>query len=1144
VTPLVGHTGEVGATWSNQAGNIAEQISSADGAYRNGVGFSTNYTTAAPPSADYNVEADIVVKTNNLSGDMAGVFGRLDTATNTFYMARWDSSVTRWSLVEVTAGTAATLATSTSGAITNGVTYKLRLNMIGSALKLYVDGVLTASATDATITAAGRAGIMDGAITTSPAKSASTGLHLDNFRVTPRAADSKGTNTGDYILGPSLGAPGVLAGDGNTAAHLDGVDDYVQMVATTAIPVLATARSIEMWFNTTSASRQVLFAYGTGVANQEFGLFLNAGSTNLVAWGWPAANDKTFVLPSAMNNGQWHQVVETFSTSVITIYIDGVALPTQAATRSTVMDAYGFVLGAAIRPADTGYTGGYFSGSLDEVSLYTTALVQATVTNHYQLGTAAAGDYAGPTGGSVDATGLAGTGSRYSASTTLTIALSAGTDPSGISVSGAQLLRATATLTSAGGTADGVCGAFGSYVLISGGTDPTSPKSDTVTDQACYSYQYVVSDVFGNTSTYTSPAIKVDTTSPSTPVLGVSAFTNTYWSSGTTVYYRSLATSGSFTVTATSTDAASGVSGFDYPPLGANWTSAPGVLGVNTYSWSGSPAAPGPINVTATNNAGVLSANSPVTLTADDAAPNTGTVTYPDGFTTALSTSVAFTTGTDAASGIGTRLLQRASAILTGTTCGTFSAYATLGTGTNPASPLADVIVRGNCYKYQYVVSDNVGNVTTATSANVIKVLPTYVSVVSGTVGLVSYWRVGEATTSSDTFTGTTGVTVQSRTGEIGSTWTRHIVSSDDAVITAAGRIRKNTASLGSLYYSSAVPASADYTIEADVFVATSLANDLIGVTGRLDTTVANGTFYGAVFDQVSHTWILYSVVNGNKVSLGSSATPAVTVGATYRLALDMIGTTIRMLVNGSPVVSVTNAAITAAGRAGFALGFGAANTTVTDTTGMQLDNFRVSPPMADSKGTNHGNYLGGPTLGVAGAIATDVNTAVQYDGVDTFDSVARQISNDFTIEFWFKSTQGIGTGTNWSSGAGLVDADVAGAANDFGVSLRSDGKIVAGVGGASDVSVISTLGSYNNGAWHHVVFARTMVSGALQLYVDGIAAGTATGSTVALTSPSNINFGRLQSGSNYFAGSLDEIAVYSTAVSQSTITEHYNAGL
>ena len=84
--------------------------------------------------------------------------------------------------------------------------------------------------------------------------------------------------------------------------------------------------------------------------------------------------------------------------------------------------------------------------------------------------------------------------------------------------------------------------------------------------------------------------------------------------------------------------------------------------------------------------------------------------------------SVSFTTGTDGGSGIGTRLLQRASAPLTGTTCGTYGAFATVTNGTNPTSPVVDTVNAGTCSMYQYVVSDNVGNQHTATSANVVKV--------------------------------------------------------------------------------------------------------------------------------------------------------------------------------------------------------------------------------------------------------------------------------------------------------------------------------------------------------------------------------------------------------------------------------------
>jgi hypothetical protein len=85
--------------------------------------------------------------------------------------------------------------------------------------------------------------------------------------------------------------------------------------------------------------------------------------------------------------------------------------------------------------------------------------------------------------------------------------------------------------------------------------------------------------------------------------------------------------------------------------------------------------------------------------------------------------------------------------------------------------------------------------------------------------------------------------------------------------------------------------------------------------------------------------------------------------------------------------------------------------------------------------------------------------------------------------------------------------------------------------------------GGFDNGTWHHVVFTRTMTSGALQLYVDGASAGTATGSTASLTSSANLEFGRLATGTNYFSGTLDEVAVYTTVLSGPTVKSHYDAG-
>ena len=373
---------------------------------------------------------------------------------------------------------------------------------------------------------------------------------------------------------------------------------------------------------------------------------------------------------------------------------------------------------------------------------------------------------------------------------------------------------------------------------------------DTVTDQACYSYRYVVMDSLGNTTTYTSPNIKVETTAPVAPTLSYSAMTNAYWSGAgsTVVYYRSAASTGSFTATAAGTDPKSGIASYAFPALGINWTSTAGALGVNTYAWSGAPAAPGTKQVTATNNASLTSADAPFTLTADNTAPTAGTVTN-EASTRATSTSITFTTGTDSGSGVGTRLLQRASATLTGSTCGTYGAFATVTNGTNPTSPLANTVASGNCYKYQYVVSDNVGNSSTASSATVLKVTPLYADTVNATAGLLNYYRLGETTAGVlDSFTGTAGTALSSHTADSGDAWTRRTGDTITAVLSNAGRLRKSNVSGGVGYYSNEVLTGADYLVEADITVK-SLAGTA-GVLGRGDINGAGtGTYYYARYD-------------------------------------------------------------------------------------------------------------------------------------------------------------------------------------------------------------------------------------------------------------------------------------------------------
>jgi hypothetical protein len=391
-----------------------------------------------------------------------------------------------------------------------------------------------------------------------------------------------------------------------------------------------------------------------------------------------------------------------------------------------VSSSFGWSAGTASSPTET-VTGSDVAGN-----------ATATVVSFVDDGLPASG-------GSADATGLVGTGSRYAQSQTLQVALAKGTDAgSGLASSGSQLLRAAATLSS-GGTSDGTCGSYGSYAQV-GANDPSSPVTDAVpSDNACYRYEYTVPDRVGNVATYTSPDIKVETTTPGSLAPGAATLTavtgtSAQLVSGSSVYYNP-AQSGSFTVDSQASDVRSGIAQVAFPSL-AGFTGGGSVTAPNTgttfrttYSWSanGASASPGAQPVTAANNATATATNASTFSVVKDATAPTGGSVDASGlvgaggrYSTSTALSIAFAKGTDSGSGLassGAQLLRASATLSSGGTsdgvCGTYGAYAQVGTN-DPTSPKGDAVPSDHtCYRYEYVVADNVGNLATYTSPDI-----------------------------------------------------------------------------------------------------------------------------------------------------------------------------------------------------------------------------------------------------------------------------------------------------------------------------------------------------------------------------------------------------------------------------------------
>jgi len=155
---LSGHTGETGATWTHHpasAANISVDATADRIFGPDATGTGRYYASGTPATANYYVEGvfDYIGSGNNYPG----ILGRLNSSSPAeYYVLRISQSAGRIELAKYVNSTWSYLDTY-SMATNVGMT--LKLEMIGSSIKGYVDGVERVSATDSDITAAGTVGV-------------------------------------------------------------------------------------------------------------------------------------------------------------------------------------------------------------------------------------------------------------------------------------------------------------------------------------------------------------------------------------------------------------------------------------------------------------------------------------------------------------------------------------------------------------------------------------------------------------------------------------------------------------------------------------------------------------------------------------------------------------------------------------------------------------------------------------------------------------------------------------------------------------------------------------------------------------------------------------------------------------------------
>ena len=188
--------------------------------------------------------------------------------------------------------------------------------------------------------------------------------------------------------------------------------------------------------------------------------------------------------------------------------------------------------------------------------------------------------------------------------------------------------------------------------------------------------------------------------------------------------------------------------------------------------------------------------------------------------------------------------------------------------------------------------------------------------------------------------------------------------------------------------------------------------------------------------------------------------------------------------------------------------------------------------------------YVNGAVLGGASAIGLAGDRSVTFDGVN--DGVAANIAvqnpNVYSEEIWFK--------TNTIRGGKLIGFGSSRTGNsssfDRHIFMTNAGKLRFGVYTTGE-STIETSASYNDNAWHQVV--ATQGKNGMNLYVDGLLVGSNPQvSAQQYTGYWRVGGDSLSSWasrptSDWFAGSLDEPAVYPRVLTAAQVRSHYLAG-
>jgi PKD repeat protein len=194
-----------------------------------------------------------------------------------------------------------------------------------------------------------------------------------------------------------------------------------------------------------------------------------------------------------------------------------------------------------------------------------------------------------------------------------------------------------------------------------------------------------------------------------------------------------------------------------------------------------------------------------------------------------------------------------------------------------------------------------------------------------------------------------------------------------------------------------------------------------------------------------------------------------------------------------------------------------------------------------DNVGFNDADTGAGVTRGTAGAIASD--TATTFDGATSAGTRTAVTSPDtFTAQAWINTTT-----TSGGKILGFGNAPTGSSSSyDRHIYMDNAGHVFFGVY-PGFTATVNSAGTYNDGQWHQI--SVSLGSDGMKLYVDdklvGQRADVTSGQPFSgywRVGGDNLNGWPSRSSQDYFAGAIDEVAIYPTVLSPQTVDAQWVA--